>query len=120
MKICCTKKVSGMFLMTLIPIVWVSNIHAQNMFRKISDFDCDGKTDFAVTRSENGLKVWYLWQSTAGFRVFQWGIGSDKEAAGDYDGDGKTDFAIFRELAAENLYVIYIFRSQTNSFTYKA
>ncbi|MFN0138529.1 MAG: FG-GAP repeat domain-containing protein [Pyrinomonadaceae bacterium] len=80
----------------LLLIVFAVTGFSQNMFRKMNDFDGDGKTDFAITRTEGGSKVWYLWQSRDGFRTFQWGINRDMNAAGDYDGDGKADIAIFR------------------------
>ncbi len=57
------------------------------------DYDGDGKTDLAVFR--NG--VWYLNQSTDGFKAIQFGISTDKPIAADYDGDGKTDVAVFRD-----------------------
>jgi len=100
----------------LIITIFVSIVSAQNMFRKVSDFDGDGKTDFAVTRNENGLKIWYIWQSTAGFKVFHWGINTDRDAAGDYDGDGKTDFAVHRILSNPDTVRFYILGSQTNSY----
>jgi FG-GAP-like repeat len=81
---------------TFIIIVLATTGFSQNMFRKMNDFDGDGKTDFAITRREGNSKVWYIWQSRDGFKVFQWGLSSDMNAAGDYDGDGKTDFAIWR------------------------
>ena len=91
------------------------------MFRKITDFDGDGKTDYAVTRNENGLKIWYVWQSTAGFRVFQWGLETDQIVPGDYDGDGKTDFAIFRivQVGFVGYNAFYINESSTNSLRVK-
>jgi hypothetical protein len=92
-----------------------------NMFRKVSDFDGDLKADFAVTRNENGLKVWYVWQSTNGFKVFQWGIGTDQNAAGDFNGDGITDFAIFRSPSSSPaFYTFHIIDSQTNIYTIKS
>ena len=35
---------------SLIFVVFVSIASAQNMFRKVNDFDGDGKADFAITR----------------------------------------------------------------------
>ncbi|MBS1798056.1 MAG: VCBS repeat-containing protein [Acidobacteria bacterium] len=64
------------------------------------DFDGDGRADFVVQRSEAGAGVFYLWQSTNGFAVFNYGLPTDLAAFADYDGDGKTDFAVVR---AENL-----------------
>ena len=78
----------------------VLTANGQNMFRKINDFDGDGKADFAITRNENGSKYWYLWQSTSGFGVAAFGIAADQAIAGDYDGDGKWDFGVYREQPA--------------------
>ena len=47
----------------LIIIVLAITVFSQNMFRKMNDFDGDGKTDFAVTRREENSKTWYIWQS---------------------------------------------------------
>ena len=109
-------------VLTLVSVLlFVLSISAQNMFRKITDFDGDGKTDYAVTRNENGLKIWYVWQSTAGFRVFQWGLETDQIVPGDYDGDGKTDFAIFRivQVGFVGYNAFYINESSTNSLRVK-
>ena len=56
------------------------------------DYDGDRKADLAVFR--NG--VWYLKQSTEGFKAIQFGQAGDKPVAADYDGDGKTDIGVFR------------------------
>ena len=93
---------------------------AQNMFRKVNDFDGDGKADLAITRAENGTKVWWVWRSRDGFSAFQWGLPSDQNAAGDYDGDGRTDYAVYREHASLNLCTIYIYESGTGTFSYKS
>ncbi len=101
-------------------IVLTANVYAQNMFRKINDFDGDGRADYAVTRNENGSKVWYIWQTTAGFRAMQWGIDSDKIAAGDYDGDNKTDIAVVRPVIGTlSAGEFFVFQSSTNSFYYQ-
>jgi len=71
-------------------------VSAQSMFDKVNDFDGDGRADYAVTRNENGLKVWHISRSTAGYAVVQWGVSSDYVSAGDYDGDGRTDPAVTR------------------------
>ena len=115
------KKLQRAFLTTLALFILASLISAQSMFRKISDFDGDGKTDYAVTRSENNRKVWYVWQSSQGFKTFQWGLAFDTPAAGDYDGDGKADLGVYREPTSfPPVYTFYILQSQTNTFTSRA
>ena len=112
------RKVLCAFLTTLILIFLTTGTYAQNMFRKITDFDGDCKTDFAIARNENGLKVWYALQSTAGYGVFQWGLATDQIAPGDYDGDGRTDYAVFRLTSGANSTTyqsFYIYQSSTNS-----
>jgi hypothetical protein len=47
-----------------------------------------------VYRPSSG--IWYLLNSTEGFRAVQWGISSDEPVPGDYDGDGRHDIAVFR------------------------
>ena len=91
------KKASTGFLCCLFSVFFMSTVFGQNMFRKINDFDGDGKADFVITRNVSGARYWYIWQSTNGFSVFKWWITNDQNAAGDYDGDGKTDYGVFRK-----------------------
>jgi spore coat protein A, manganese oxidase len=101
------------------------NIFPQNMFRKVTDFDGDGKSDYVVIRNENNQMMWYIWQSSQGFKAFRWGFWTDTTANGDYDGDGKTDIAVARTtidppMGADNLYLTYyIFQSLSNTFVTK-
>ena len=82
-----------------------TTVGAQSMFDRVNDYDGDGQADYAVTRNENGLKVWHIWRSTAGYVGLQWGIADDAVTAGDYDGDGRTDPAVTRRTAfVENRY----------------
>jgi len=63
----------------------------------VTDFDGDGKADFAVWRKDTG--VWFILRSSDGVMATQqWGLGSlgDVAVPADYDGDGKTDFAVWR------------------------
>ncbi len=57
------------------------------------DFDGDGTPDFAVYRDG----IWFINQSSSGFKGLQWGVSTDKLAPADYDGDGVTDVAVFRD-----------------------
>jgi hypothetical protein len=110
-----SRRASGVYLTFFILIVFASCASAQNMFRKVNDFDGDGKADFAVTRAENGFKYWWIWQTTAGPRVAQWGLTLDRDAAGDYDGDGKTDLAVWRPRTNSDT-TYYILESQNNTY----
>ncbi len=77
-------------------------------FPMSGDYDCDGKTDFAGGKFENGRLIWKMLFSSNGFLwTFRFGIDGDKPVPGDYDGDGKTDPAVFRPSDA----TWYIFRS---------
>jgi hypothetical protein len=89
-----------------------------SMFDKVNDFDGDGKADYAITRNENGLKVWYMWRSNAGYAVIQWGLTGDTVTAGDYDGDSRTDVAVTRLTDATTsnwVYTTYYLASATGS-----
>jgi hypothetical protein len=114
------RKLFRISLMGSILIVFISTLSAQNMFRKVNDFDGDGRADFAVTRSENGLKYWWIWQSTAGLRIAQWGLSGDRNAAGDFDGDGKTDLGVWRTETNSSFTTFFILESQTNIYTVKS
>jgi hypothetical protein len=95
-------------------------VFSQNMYRKVSDFDGDGRADFAVTRNLNNQKHWWIWQTTAGLIVVQWGLQFDLPAASDYDGDGKADVAVYREPTSfPALYTYYILESGTGALSYK-
>ncbi len=107
------------FVIALIAIA-TSTLSAQSMFRKVNDFDGDSKADFVVTRAENFLMVWHIWRSTAGYLPVQWGVPSDRVAAGDYNGDGRTDIAVARETPGDSSsFSTYILHSQVNSIEIK-
>ncbi len=64
-----------------------------------ADFNGDGLTDIAVTRNENGKKVWYISKfliSTDYYGV-QWGLATDKPIVGDFDRDGVGDIGAIRQ-----------------------
>lgn len=83
----------------------INGVGAEHAFRltpirpennQVSDFDGDGRTDFAVYRPNGGF--WYQQRSSDNsFSAAQFGISTDKLASGDYDGDGRTDLAVYRD-----------------------
>jgi len=77
-----------------------------------NDFDKDGKADLAVSRSENGQRVWYVRRSTDGsFFSLPWGLSTDAFFTGrsDWDGDGVQDISVIRSESGQR--VFYIRRS---------
>jgi hypothetical protein len=60
-----------------------------------ADYDGNGSTNLAVTRSENGLKIWHV----RGLFSVQWGLAGDKAITGDFDRDGIADLAVIRATA---------------------
>src|SRR5688572_12823811 len=94
-------------------------VAGQSMFDKVNDFDGDGRADYAVTRNVDGLKVWHIWRSTAGYLAVQWGLANDSVTAGDYDGDGRTDISVTRQTAlVDNFYYFttYYLASSNGAF----
>jgi uncharacterized delta-60 repeat protein len=59
------------------------------------DFDGDHKTDISVFRPSDSY--WYQHLSTGSYVFTNWGLSTDKPAAGDYDNDGKADIGIYRD-----------------------
>ena len=59
-----------------------------------SDYDGDGKTDFAIWRPSEG-NFWLL-RSTAGAGAIQWGQNGDTPIAADLTGDRMSDIIAFR------------------------
>ena len=112
------QKMFVVLTLIFVSIISAMSVQAQNMFRKVNDFDGDGKADFAVTRNQDGYKYWYIMQSAGGIRVFQWGLDFDQNASGDYDGDGKTDVSVMRLTVSGQIinYSYYIFRSSTSTY----
>lgn len=74
MKVHKVKKSSFALLTGLVLFILTGSIFGQNMFRKINDFDGDGKTDLAIWR--NG--TYWIYGSQNGVSVFNWGLPTDK------------------------------------------
>ncbi len=96
----------------ILTIIFVVSSTSFTRAASVLDFDGDGRTDLAVVRTEGNALVWYIMQSTLGFRAYQWGIPVDKSVPADYDGDGKWDVAVWRPGTPSYFYIL---RSQTNS-----
>jgi uncharacterized delta-60 repeat protein len=75
------------------------------------DFDGDGKTDISIFRPSDG-SWWYSRSSDAQFRVYNFGVATDKLTPSDFTGDGKTDIAVWRPSTGE----WFIQRSEDGSF----
>lgn len=83
------------------------------------DFNGDGRSDYAVTRNEGGLKVWYGQHAgTSTTFARQWGLDGDVEVPADYDGDGRADIAVWRRDSGPgaNRAYFYILNSATGTF----
>ena len=81
------------------------------------DFDGDGKADFAVTRKIGNTLVWYIMQTTAGFRAVQYGTDTDKPIRGDFDGDSKADLAVYRPASGSPSNSFIILKSSETNYT---
>ena len=100
------------------------NFGAQNTFRTESDFNGDGRTDYAVTRNLATLMQWIIGfnagsgsTSVDSANVVQFGNSTDRQVPADYDGDGRTDIAVYRPAAAPNSF-FYVLQSSNNTLLY--
>ncbi len=78
------------------------------------DFDGDGKSDYAVTRNQNGQLIWYVFHGQ-NYSIFQFGVNSDVAVPEDYDGDRKFDFAIWRPNVFGNIGAFFIWNSSNST-----
>jgi hypothetical protein len=79
------------------------------------DFNGDGRTDWAITRANGGLKEWWIQMNNSASSVAgQFGLATDRAIPADYDGDGKADIAVWREAPATQA-AFYIYQSSTGT-----
>ncbi|HEX8737748.1 MAG TPA: VCBS repeat-containing protein [Pyrinomonadaceae bacterium] len=102
----------------------ISGGGAQNPFRTESDFNGDGRTDYAVTRNLATLMQWIISPSTGtsgspdSASVTQFGNSTDRQVPADYDGDGRTDIAVYRPAAAPNSF-FYVLQSSNGTLLFR-
>jgi len=92
---------------------------AVQLVRTESDFNGDGRTDYAVTRSLATLMQWlinYNGDSNEA-NAAQFGNSTDRQVPADYDGDGRTDIAVYRPAAAPNSF-FYVLQSSNGTLLY--
>ncbi len=87
---------------------WGGGSSSPTVNRTLFDYDGDGLSDFSVRRPSTGL--WYILTGTAGYRVMEWGVSTDRVTPADYDGDGKTDMAVFRPRMEHGIFSIPVTR----------
>ncbi len=62
-----------------------------------SDFDGDGKSDYAAWSGNISPSEWHILLSESGTLYEQkWGLPGDKTVPADFDGDGKVELAVWR------------------------
>jgi hypothetical protein len=76
----------------------------------VGDYDGDGKADLCATRAENGVRMWYIRNSSNGqLQVFQWGLANEGPFFFfqiDVDGDGKQDAMIQRGVNGQRTFFV--------------
>ena len=76
----------------------------------VGDYDGDGKADLCTNRAENGLRIWYIRNSSNGqMQVIQWGLGNESPFyffTIDVDGDGKQDPLIQRGVNGQRTFFV--------------
>jgi hypothetical protein len=82
-----------MFLRVFVDIV----VTACSASPTSSDFDCDGRADYAVFRPSTG--EWWVSESSMNNATYikkGWGTDGDVPVSGDFDGDRRADIAVYR------------------------
>jgi hypothetical protein len=104
---------------SMLVLPWGFNDGAGGDIPVPGDYDGDSTTDVAVRRNENGIGVFYMRRSTAGFGARVWGFATDAIAPGDYDGDGTSDLVAIRSTSAQKAwYVLSLRTGMPNTATF--
>jgi hypothetical protein len=109
---------------TLLNSILIILCLSMTLFAAPTDFDGDGKSDFAAIRyAPDGGLTWFVLRSRDGFLAANWGRdfdgSTDIPRIGDYDGDGKIDVAVWRyNFQTSNPIPAYwyVLRSSDNAF----
>ncbi len=83
--------------------------------KAVVDFNGDGRTDYTITRNQNGVLNWWTALNGSSEASFaQFGLQNDVPVPEDFDGDGRDDLAVWRP-GAPFTAAFYIFQSSNNT-----
>ena len=71
------RKALSVFFCGSFLLVLTSAAAGQNIFRKINDYDGDGKTDIAIWRAGAQQSTFWVYGSQVGVFALPWGVSTD-------------------------------------------